>query len=429
MESNLIYKTFEVVAVIFGMLIVQQYISGLFERRAKKLYVLLGYTVFSVGLSFLSLFFREPLLMAWFTLTGVFLLSLLFYEGQKTSKFFAALFFGILMICSDMICAVMLSMGGDIDISDILSYGLPRSLGLAISKTVQILLVKVAALIVKWKKDKKSTLELRKFVPILLCQIFSIILLYNIFMTAFDADDIMDIKLFFSILIIMYVNIIIFWYYDKITSAYEYKRQNELTELKLEFQKDYYQLLEEHQQEIESLYHDIKKHVSAVKELHDKDFKTEAEQYVSKLENKIIDIPKVLRTSDSVVNALIMNELRKAKNKNIEVRLDINFSKAINIEPIDLCVLIGNTLDNAIEACLALPNESDRIIDLRILQDGCLILIDIKNPYDPAVIKISQNNRKRGYGLKNVRKVVQKYRGDIEIMNTDNVFHISIIIP
>ena len=167
----------------------------------------------------------------------------------------------------------------------------------------------------------------------------------------------------------------------------------------------------------------------AITALQGNNFKTEAEQYITTLNNKIDGIPKVLRTSDSIVNTLIMNEIRRAKTENIEIRLDINFSKTENIDPIDLCVLLGNTLENAIDACRMLPHESERVIDLKILQDDSLILIDIVNPYDPNIEIIPQNDRIHGHGLRNVRKVIQKYDGNIEIQNTDNLFHISMIIP
>ena len=429
MSFNAIYQIFEVTTVIFGTLIVQQYISGFFESRSKKFQTFIGYALFCIGLSFLSLFFNEPIILASFTVAGVFLLEFLLYEGQKSSKIFSAFFFAILMITSDAICAGMLSIGGDINLSDIHSHGMNRSLGIVISKIVQIFLVKISAAIVKWRTDGKNKVDIKYIVPLLLCQIFSIILSYNIFMEAFDIDGIMSVQVFLSISMVMYINFIIFWYYDRIISAYEYKRQKELTETKYEYQKKYYHLLEEHQKDIEALSHDIGKHISAVTALYGNNFIAESEQYINKLNNTLKDIPKVLRTSDSIINTLIMSELRKAKNENIEVQLDINFSKTEKIDSIDLCVLLGNTLENAIEACAALSSEAKRVIDLHILQDGSLILIDIINPYDPENKKISQNKRKHGYGLKNVRKVVNKYSGDIEIKNTDNVFQVSMVIP
>ena len=430
MPPDILYEIFEVATVVFGTFIVQQYISGFFERRGgKRRRVLFGYAIFCIGLAALSLYFNKPMMLAAYTIGGVFALEFFLYEGQNTSKFFSAAFFGILMIGSDMICAGILSIGGNVYISEIHAHGLYRALGIVISKIVQILIVKLSAAIFKWRKDGKNNIGIKYIAPLLLCQIFSIILSYNIFMSAFRTDGVMNAQMLFSILMVMYINFIIFWYYDRIIFAYEYKQQKELTEMKFNFQKEYYKLLEEHQQEIESLSHDIKKHVSAVTELYGNNFRTESEQYIIELNNRLNDVPKVLRTSDSVINTLIMNELSKAKKEKIEVRLDINFSKAEKIDPIDLCILLGNTIDNAVEACLMLPVESERVIDLHILQDGCAILIDIINPYDSASKKTSQNDRKRGYGLKNVRKVVQKYGGDIEIKNLGNIFHVSMIIP
>jgi len=244
MFSDNIYQIFEVATVIFGTFIVQQFIGGVFDRREKKRYVFLGYAVFCVGLSLLSLLYRAPMILALYTITGVFALSFFFYDGKIVSKIFSSLVFGILMIFADMICAGILSMGGGVNLDEVHSFGMQRAWGIVISKIVQILLVKISTVIIKWKKNEKSTLEIKYILPILLCQIFSLIISNNIFMTAFDVGEIMNARIFILILMILYINIIIFWYYDRITSAHEYKRQKELAETKLDFQKDYYRLLQ-----------------------------------------------------------------------------------------------------------------------------------------------------------------------------------------
>ncbi len=57
------------------------------------------------------------------------------------------------------------------------------------------------------------------------------------------------------------------------------------------------------------------------------------------------------------------------------------------------------------------------------------MLIDVKNPFISSINAVSQKERKHGYGLKNVRKVVKKYGGYIKIHDTNDIFHVSLIIP
>ncbi len=429
MFERLIYQIFEFISVLIEIFIVQQYIKGFFDKNSTTRRMLIGFAFFTLGLSILSLTYREPLFLSGFTVLGVFALEYLYYEGSISSKLISSFFFGILMIGSDIICAGVLLLNKEISLGDTQEFGLHRTFGLVLSKIVQILIVKISGIIVKWKNKSNIKLEIKRILPLLVCQVFCILISYTLFISAYHEKNRMDITVFISILGVMYINIIVFWYFDTIKAAYDYKHQKELIETKLEFQKKYYELLEDHQKETESLWHDMKKHMSAIKELYDGNLKGESFQYIYALEEKVNAIPKVIRTSNPIIDALIMNELQKAKKDNIEVFLDVNISNTIKMDAIDLCVILGNTLENAIDACRALPEGKLRTIDVQILQDESILLINLKNPYEPTSAIVSKENRTHGYGLKNVYKVIKKYGGDMEVTSTRNTYQISLIIP
>ena len=430
MSERLFYEILEFISVLIEVFIVHQYISVFFDRDShQSRRMLIGFAIFTVGLSILSLTYREPMVLAGFTLVGVFALEYFFYEGSISSKLISSLFFAILMIGSDIVCAGVLLLNRGTSLVDTQQFGLQRTLGIVISKIVQILIVKISGIIVKWKNNSNNKLEIKRILPLLVCQIFCILISHTIFISAFRDRNSMDLTVFLSILGVMYINIIVFWYFDNIKATYDYKHQKNLIETKLEFQKKYYELLEEHQRETESLWHDMKKHMSAIKELYDGNLKSESFQYIYSLEEKINAIPKVIRTANPIIDALIMNELRKAKKDNIEVFLDVNISNSIKMEAIDLCVILGNTLENAIDACRVLPNGTPRTIEVQILQDESILLLSLKNPYDPNSAAVSKEARTHGYGLKNVYKVIKKYGGDIEVTSTRNTYQVSMIIP
>lgn len=169
--------------------------------------------------------------------------------------------------------------------------------------------------------------------------------------------------------------------------------------------------------------------MSAIKGLHESGLKVDTEQYIDILDKKIGAIPKIVRTSAPAINAILADELLKAKKENIDFRLDINISQELKINACDLCVILGNTIENAIEACRLLPDEFERFVSVSILQNGCSVLIDVKNPVIESGNTISQKSGKHGYGLRNVRKIVTKYGGDVEIKHFDNMFYVSVIIP
>jgi len=246
-------------------------------------------------------------------------------------------------------------------------------------------------------------------------------------LTASHADEGLASTTLLSSFGILYMNFIIFWYLDRIKTEYDYKREKELAETMYELQKNYYQLLEQHQEEIGAMWHDIKKHMSAIKALHKMDLKPTAENYTAILDESIKEIPKIIRTTVPEISAILVHGFQMAKKENIRIQLDINISTKIKVNSLDLCILLGNTIDNAINACSNLSNVIERLIDIKILQCDELFLIEVRNPFD--LTNNAKAKKERGYGLKNVRRVVQKYNGDIKIQQLDNEFHVSLIIP
>lgn len=265
-SENILYQILELATAIFETLIVQQYISSFFDRYVKAQRAFIGYFLFFLGLGTLSLFCRQPLILAGYLVLGTLALAIFNYNGNIILKCFSALFFGVLMIGSEIMCAGIFSLFGGITLENNLEYGLDRVLFVVIAKITQIFMVKFLGLFVKWKTSNSDVFEIKAAFVFMICQVISIILSYNIFMTAYHTQEDLTISAMFSILGTMYVNIILFWYFDRIKSTYAYIHEKEVAEAKLEFQRQYYELLEEHQQETEVLWHDMKKHLSSIKE-------------------------------------------------------------------------------------------------------------------------------------------------------------------
>lgn len=131
---------------------------------------------------------------------------------------------------------------------------------------------------------------------------------------------------------------------------------------------------------------------------------------------------------DSILNYFIQN----AKNKNIEVLVNIKIGKEMKINFFDLNIILGNLMDNAIEGTL---NAEKKIIMLSMELDRKVLYINIKNSYD-QVVRIKDNKlmtRKsdkisHGIGLENIRIIVNKYNGQLDINYDENVFEVDILL-
>ena len=142
------------------------------------------------------------------------------------------------------------------------------------------------------------------------------------------------------------------------------------------------------------------------------------------------------------VEALRENELEKFKVKfneqqynlqmeyyqqlkdNINVKLDVTIPEVLTISSLSLSIIIGNTFDNAIEACCDLPAEQ-RIIHLQLRKQYRSLFYRLENPYSDTSrgIRIGEYH---GYGLKNINRIVQENHGDFYTKKKDGVFTVQV---
>lgn len=164
----------------------------------------------------------------------------------------------------------------------------------------------------------------------------------------------------------------------------------------------------------------------------------EMEKYIQDITNQASEFNLIVNIKNPIIMSLLNIKLAKAKNANIEVDLSINIQDDIKIESIDLSSIIGNLLENAIEACTKLP-ENERKIGIEILNKNENLVIKITNTKENKSIdtrKIIEqryttkgDKENHGYGLINVRNIIEKYNGLIKIESENDYFKVNIALP
>lgn len=422
------FEIFECVAVVFETFIVYYYISGLFVSKAPAKSILIGYSAFCIGLMVLTLFLQTSILLSVYTLAGMFCMLHFLYEARLESRIFSLLYFSVIIISSEIFCSFLFSRLWMSNLPDVLSYGLPRAVIIIISKLFQIMAVKITVYISKWKNKRLVKIEITMVLPLLLCQIISILLAHYIFLICLDTNQKFDSAALLSMLGIIYINIIIFWYFDRLKIFFEYKSRNEVAEYKLEMQKKYLDMQTLHQKETDALWHDMKKHINLMKSLIDDDQQAITSKYIHELEAQMGETCKIVRTNYPVLSALLTEQVQKAQKAKISLDIDVKLESELKISPVELCIILGNLFDNAFEAIAHLSPDMEKSIKISILQRNGAVLIHIENPF-MSKSKAKPRTRKHGYGIKNIRHVVEKNRGNLEIKNDGGLYQVSIIIP
>ena len=183
-----------------------------------------------------------------------------------------------------------------------------------------------------------------------------------------------------------------------------------------------YKMLEEQYRQAKRLRHDMKNHIIALSGLlESKDYRKMAE-YLDTMEHNG-NLSGGEMTGSTAVDAILYQKGTYAEQNNIPWECDVTIPKTCGINEFDLCVLFGNLLDNAIEACERMQDIEARFINIMAnAVKGCFLL-EIKNSTH------KENPEKHGIGLLNIDDVVRNYNGVMDIEVKDGVFTVSILIP
>ncbi len=200
-----------------------------------------------------------------------------------------------------------------------------------------------------------------------------------------------------------------------------------------------YKRLEEQYSRSERLRHDLKNHVIALSGLWEEKDWERLGNYLKKMENSAELGISEEATGNRVVDALLYQKRKTAEEKGILWECDVQIPKQSGIHEFDLCVLFGNILDNAAEACERLQSrEKERGLQPFIrIHAGTVkkcFLLEVKNSMAVEEQPGSGHSEKKnpqehGIGLLNVRDVVDKYDGTMNVETKDGIFTISLLIP
>lgn len=269
--------------------------------------------------------------------------------------------------------------------------------------------------------------------PLSTCFIFEMVFEYQMNIEMAESQ-----RITFGIgcFLLLFVNAYVFALFEKLSEISEYNRKIDLLKLKFDMEKRHYESLEESNIEHKRFIHDITKYIHTIAGLAtDENFK-EIIEIINHLDREIHQLEKVQYTNHKILNALLIERNSFAKEKNINMDIFIEPNIRIDfIEDIDLISMIGNLIDNAIEAANKCE-ENHRNIQIKLFMGNeFFVVCRIENYFMelPLIEKNSfmttkPNKKNHGIGISNVRKTAQKYGGILEIHINENIFRSDLIL-
>lgn len=202
------------------------------------------------------------------------------------------------------------------------------------------------------------------------------------------------------------------------------------------------ELIETHYAEVENMYkqirgwrHDYRNHIQVMK-AYAADGNLEAIQsYLDELDTDLSTVDTVIKTGNSMADAILNSKISLANSKNIPVHADAHIPLALTTSEIDLCVIIGNLFDNAIEASLKLPEE-ERMIRVYMDMKNTQLYISFTNFTSTKklskvgnIFKTTKSGDGHGFGLVRIDNIVERLDGYISRNSEDGAFTTEILLP
>lgn len=238
------------------------------------------------------------------------------------------------------------------------------------------------------------------------------------------AEDTLDVWMILAVVLMMAV--------QAFNMNRRYETEKELARLKTQqaelLERDYTTLNNAYAVNAK-LFHDFHNHIGILRQLLTHAKQEEAIRYLDELQAPMQEMADTVWTGDETVDYLINSKAQTAGESGIQYQAQVEFPRHTNLRSADLCAILGNLLDNALEAARQVSEKEGRFVRLTIRRINQMLVIKAENGFailpvrKDGVLKTSKaENGLHGWGLQSVRTAAEKYDGTVQTSYTDHTF-------
>ncbi len=281
-----------------------------------------------------------------------------------------------------------------------------------------------------------SEIPLFYFLVIFLIPASSIYIMHHIFIIAAAHSEYAIFSATASFLLLI-INYVIFEIYDKISRNAGLREQNRLYAQQLELCSQQAEERESLYLEIRRIRHDLKEHLTGLLGMVQAGQVSEAEQYIMRMLNiGVGERPAEVSSSGNIViDSLINHAYASAQKDNIQFNANVLVPSSLPFESGHLAIILGNLIENALEACRDISDEKRCIyLDVSYVKD--VFQLNIRNNYQKKrkkdnagnYLTTKNNTIYHGLGLSSIHHAVANYQGQVEIIDSNNKFQVIVVM-
>lgn len=252
------------------------------------------------------------------------------------------------------------------------------------------------------------------------------------FRTPFSAEK--DFEIFIVRTAVVFGGLAVLYAHHILNAELQRKREVDAIKNVLQRQYDQYEISKENIELLNMRYHDFKNQIAMIRA---EDNMEKREEYLTELEGHLKIYEFTHKTGNKVLDMVLTSKSQHCVNQEIELTCVANGELLDFMDPLDICTVFGNALDNAIECEEQIEDKEKRLIHVAVFAKGSLLIILVENYFEGELKDVSegipattkQDRRYHGYGLKSIRYSVERYDGVVKMIKDKNWVKLKIMIP
>ena len=389
-----------------------------------------GYILFTVFCALTVIFTNSNYLL----LGLIFVLTLavsFLHKGGIVVKVFSSIIIIVIGVLTEIIAGIILVAVTQESV-EVLSNNIVYYIeGVIFSKGLLLILVGI----IKYNKLPVGLKGSKKVMfPLLL---LPVVTFFIVFLTSEYAYTISDTRSVVSVAItsamLILANILVFFVFAKQLKQEDETYKNILVQQQMQYQTAYFKELAEKYKLSNKAVHDTKNQLFAVSIALSKNEIEKAKTKVDEMCNNVFGVYNSMRTGVEALDALLNTKYMIMQNLGISFIHSIFINAVNQVDDTDLCIIIGNAMDNAIEACAKIDGEMAREIELKMMQVSDHLTIEMTNPavetlkrINGKIVSHKKDTATHGFGLQTMEEIVNKYNGNLSITQNEEKFTLKI---
>ncbi len=350
------------------------------------------------------------------------------YKSKIVTKAIIAVLQYLILVITEVITLFSITLIFGVTVQEVINTDTYRLLGIIVSKMLAFLVISI----IRYEFRKNNYMNTSYWALFFLMFLTSVVTIFLIFRFSYDVEKpnmynlsvLCCFGLFFSTIFALYL-------YEHTAKQAEKIHEQEQYEHHLRTQLKHFDDILITQKQIKKFKHDFENFKIGLSAYLGRNDIAGAKAYLRNLQEKISLEKSVVETGNTALDSILSTKIAIAESKNIIVEKKIQIPENISIEPIDMCVIFGNVLDNAIEACERVEN-GHKLIIINIICKDEVLLCKISNTaqfIDNNNLETSKEDKNNhGFGLENIKTTLAKYNSNLIIEKFENEFILKFVI-